>query len=50
MRCDPSTTSILLVDPYDEFPSEGGKLWPQAKAVAEQLILTTDELIAQLPT
>jgi hypothetical protein len=41
--------SILLVDPYNDSLSEGGRPWPRAKAVAEQVILTTDELIAQLP-
>jgi nicotinamidase-related amidase len=39
MSYDPSTTSILLVDPYNDFLSEGGKLWPRAKAVAEQVNL-----------
>jgi len=39
MSSDPSTTSILLVDPYNDFLSEGGKLWPRAKAVAEQVNL-----------
>jgi nicotinamidase-related amidase len=34
----PSTTSILLVDPYNDFLAEG-KLWPRAKAVAEQVDL-----------
>jgi nicotinamidase-related amidase len=37
MNYDPSTTAILLVDPYNEFLSEGGKLWPRVKAVAEQV-------------
>jgi nicotinamidase-related amidase len=36
---DCSATSILLVDPYNDFLSEGGKLWPRAKAVAEQVNL-----------
>ena len=39
MSYDPSITSILLVDPYNDFLSEGGKLWPRAKAVAEQVNL-----------
>ena len=39
MSYDRSTTSILLVDPYNDFLSEGGKLWPRAKAVAEQVNL-----------
>src|ERR1700693_5007547 len=36
MSYDPSTTAILLVDPYNDFLSEGGKLWPRVKAVAEE--------------
>ena len=39
MSYDLSTASILLVDPYNDFLSEGGKLWPRAKAVAEQVNL-----------
>jgi len=29
-------TGLLLVDPYNDFLSEGGKLWPPVKAVAEE--------------
>jgi nicotinamidase-related amidase len=36
MNYDASTTAILLVDPYNDFLSEGGKLWPRVKAVAEE--------------
>jgi nicotinamidase-related amidase len=36
MSYDPSTTAILLVDPYNDFLSEGGKLWSRVKAVAEE--------------
>jgi nicotinamidase-related amidase len=32
---DRSFTALLLVDPYNDFISEGGKLWPRIKAVAE---------------
>ena len=39
MNYDPSTTAILLVDPYNDFISEGGKLWPRVKAVAEEVQL-----------
>src|SRR5215470_5448897 len=28
-------TALLVVDPYNEFISEGGKIWPRIKAVAE---------------
>ena len=39
MSYDPLTTAILLVDPYNDFLSEGGKLWPRVKAVAEEVRL-----------
>ena len=29
------TTALLVVDPYNDFISEGGKIWPRIKAVAE---------------
>jgi len=28
-------TALLVVDPYNDFISEGGKVWPRIKAVAE---------------
>ncbi|MGW3361126.1 isochorismatase family cysteine hydrolase [Streptomyces bungoensis] len=31
----PDETALLVVDPYNDFLSEGGKLWPRAKEVAE---------------
>ena len=31
----PNRTGLLLVDPYNDFLSDGGKLWPDVKAVAE---------------
>jgi nicotinamidase-related amidase len=35
MAYDPQTTALLLVDPYNDFLSEGGKVWPRVKAIAE---------------
>lgn len=32
---DPSITGLLVVDPYNDFISEGGKIWPRIKTVAE---------------
>ena len=32
---DPSRTAVLLVDPFNDFISEGGKVWVGLKAVAE---------------
>ncbi len=34
---DPTRTGLLLVDPYNDFLAEGGKLWARVKAVAEQV-------------
>ena len=28
-------TALLLIDPYNDFISEGGKVWDRLKAVAE---------------
>ncbi|MFG2358999.1 cysteine hydrolase [Streptomyces sp. NPDC048521] len=33
---DPRHTAVLLVDPYNDFLSEGGKIWPRLKPLAEQ--------------
>jgi nicotinamidase-related amidase len=30
-----AVTALLVVDPYNDFISEGGKIWPHIKAVAE---------------
>jgi ureidoacrylate peracid hydrolase len=32
---DASETALLLIDPYNDFLSEGGKIWPRVSAVAE---------------
>ena len=32
---DKDATALLVVDPYNDFISEGGKIWPRIKAVAE---------------
>ena len=39
MTSDVSSTAILLVDPYYDFISEGGKLWPRVRAIAEEVQL-----------
>ncbi len=36
---DLSRTAVLLVDPYNDFLSEGGKLWPLVKPVATEVDL-----------
>ena len=32
---DRETTALLVIDPYNDFISEGGKIWPRIRAVAE---------------
>jgi ureidoacrylate peracid hydrolase len=32
---DVHSTALLLIDPYNDFISEGGKIWPRIRAVAE---------------
>jgi nicotinamidase-related amidase len=34
---DPAHTAILLVDPYNDFLSEGGKVWPALEHVAREV-------------
>jgi nicotinamidase-related amidase len=34
---DPARTAVLLVDPYNDFLSEGGKIWPRLKRVADEV-------------
>jgi len=35
----PDRTALLLVDPYNDFLSDGGKVWPRVKDVAEEVDL-----------
>ena len=35
LKFDKGTTALLVIDPYNDFISEGGKLWGRLKAVAE---------------
>lgn len=37
MSYRPETTALLLVDPYNDFLSEGGKTWPRVKEIAEEV-------------
>ena len=36
---EPKITALLCVDFYNDFLSEGGKLWPWVKEIAEQVNL-----------
>jgi hypothetical protein len=35
IRYDRDITALLVVDPYNDFISEGGKIWDRIRAVAE---------------
>ena len=35
LKFDRATTALLVIDPYNDFISEGGKVWNRLKAVAE---------------
>jgi nicotinamidase-related amidase len=39
LHYDPTRTGLLLVDPYNDFLSEEGKIWPMVKEVAEEVNL-----------
>ena len=34
---DKATTALLVIDPYNDFLSEGGKVWPRVKEVATEV-------------
>lgn len=38
-KYDPRRTAMLLVDPYNDFLSDGGKMWPLLKGVATDVDL-----------
>ena len=35
LKLDKETTALLIIDPYNDFISEGGKIWDRIKNVAE---------------
>ena len=35
LQFEKETTGLLLIDPYNDFISEGGKLWDRIKSIAE---------------
>jgi nicotinamidase-related amidase len=37
IRYEPSRTALLLVDPYNDFLSDGRKIWPMVKGVADEV-------------
>lgn len=37
MTYDAKKTALLIVDPYNDFLSEGGKTWPRIKEIAEEV-------------
>lgn len=36
-KYEKKSTALLLVDPYNDFLSEGGKIWPRIKPIAEEV-------------
>jgi ureidoacrylate peracid hydrolase len=37
LKYDKEITALLVIDPYNDFISEGGKIWDRLKAVAEAI-------------
>jgi len=37
LKFDKEITALLVIDPYNDFISDGGKLWDRLKTVAEAL-------------
>jgi len=35
LNFDKETTAVLVIDPYNDFISEGGKIWHRIKNIAE---------------
>jgi ureidoacrylate peracid hydrolase len=35
LTCNQEITALLVIDPYNDFISEGGKIWDRIKGVAE---------------
>jgi ureidoacrylate peracid hydrolase len=35
LKLDKENTALLVIDPYNDFISEGGKIWDRIKTVAE---------------
>jgi ureidoacrylate peracid hydrolase len=35
LKFDKEITALLVIDPYNDFISDGGKLWDRVKTVAE---------------
>jgi len=36
LKFDKEVTALLVIDPYNDFISEGGKVWDRLKAIAEE--------------
>lgn len=35
LKLQKEITALIVIDPYNDFISEGGKIWPRIKTVAE---------------
>jgi len=39
LKFEKDITALLVIDPYNDFISEGGKIWDRTKAVGEAKII-----------
>ena len=37
VKYDEDITALLLIDPYNDFISEGGKVWERVRGIAESV-------------
>ncbi len=38
LKFDREITALIVIDPYNDFISEGGKIWPRIKIVAKEVV------------
>jgi len=46
LKFDKESTALLVIDPYNDFISESGKIWDRVKGVAEANKCVPHRLIA----
>ena len=39
LKCEKEIVALLVIDPYNDFISEGGKFWGHLKTVVEAVIV-----------
>ncbi len=42
LKFEREITALLVIDPYNDFVSEGGKIWQRVKAVGEAAVAAGD--------